>query len=161
MAKPKFIRNNWYGFDHAVVDKKFSGQLQFMNSFTINCEHYPVAVYKAKNPDYTKGHKKYMLLSKYKESFIVRGMTPQQITKEKFSSAIHCHDCNDMITSAMIHDYNQCSCKNVSIDGGKVYYRYLTRNKNYTIYPINLLTGEIILTREQKFNKKLNKLVNE
>lgn len=38
-------------------------------------------------------------------------------------NAIQCKFCNDIIESKYTHDFVQCSCKRVFVDGGKSYLR--------------------------------------
>jgi hypothetical protein len=133
----------YYGFDHKAVNKKFSGDLTFLNEFCVKGEYKPVAVYKAANPDTSKGHKRYMLLQLDSGGGLVRGMTEEEMDKERFQSGIHCKKCDDVIYSVNRHDMHSCSCKAVSIDGGKDYLRIGGKKEDYEIVKIDLLTDII------------------
>lgn len=39
-----------------------------------------------------------------------------------------CLECNDIIESTYRHDFVQCSCQNIFVDGGKDYFRSGARN---------------------------------
>lgn len=145
MTKTKFVRKNWYGFDHEAVNNQFGGELTFINSFNIGNEYHPVTIYKSKSPDVSKGHKKYMLLQTTNHGGLVRGLSAQQMTKERTRSAIQCFKCDEVVFSAMRHDYSKCSCGNVFIDGGKDYCRYgMTDLNSSEVVTIDLLTGKVI-----------------
>jgi hypothetical protein len=45
--------------------------------------------------------------------------------------AITCEKCGDTIFSRAQHDYHSCSCRAVSIDGGKQYLRVLWNEKEH------------------------------
>ena len=77
----KLVKPNWYGFDHEKVNEMFGGELTFLNDFCVNGEYSPSAVYRAANPDLSKGHKRYMLLTKSNDQFYVRGMDEQEIRR--------------------------------------------------------------------------------
>lgn len=140
----KLVKPNWYGFDHNQVDKHFSGGLTFVNDFCVNGEYAPCAVYRATNPDTSKGHKKYMLLSKNQGQFIVRGMDESTIGQFRYQDALHCGSCGDVIYSVNRHDFRSCSCGSVTIDGGREYTRVLTNtNADYSSVVVDLLTDAI------------------
>lgn len=135
---------NYYGFDHEAVNKKFTGGLTFMN--TISIEGTPCAVYKSKNPDTSKGHKKYMLLSTIKGTTYVSGMTPQRMMKYRFISGIQCLECDKILVSIGQHDYKTCGCPNdAMIDGGDCYMRSgaMDLNKVKSV-KVDLLTRKVL-----------------
>lgn len=39
------------------------------------------------------------------------------------SNKIRCKHCNDIIESKTVHDFKQCKCGSVFVDGGKQYLR--------------------------------------
>jgi|ERR1051325_2374008 hypothetical protein len=140
----KLVKPNWYGFDHAKVNQMFSGGLTFVNDFCVNGEYEPSAVYRAANPDTSKGHKRYMLLTKNNGQFYVRGMDEQQIEPFRYQDALHCCACGDVIYSVNRHDFRSCSCGNVSIDGGRDYTRTLFSSKApFEMAVVDLLTDAI------------------
>lgn len=164
----KMQRINWYGLDHTKINERFEGGLTFINSFCVLGEYDPVAVYKVKNPDRSKGHKDFLLLTirhipfnqlPDEKQLLIRGMTKQEINKEKFQMAIHCPDCDEVVFSVMRHDYRKCSCGKTGIDGGKDYSR---TNRPGNLLTLNLLSGRITELGkkygEKHENKKLSKV---
>lgn len=139
---PKLQIKNWYGFDEKAVNKKFTGNLTFINSFTINDEYMPVSVFKCAYPDKKKGHKKYVLIQTTDSGGLIRGMSAQDMRTEKYRAAIHCLNCDDVVFSAMRHDYSSCTCGATFADGGKDYFKYGSTT-NSKIVRVNLLTGKI------------------
>lgn len=126
---PIVIKRNWYGFDHDEVAKRFEGDLSFVNTFCVNGEYSPVAVYRAASPNVKKGHKKYMLLQTKgigpDTTGIIRGMTEEEMEKWRYQDALHCLNCNSVTYSINRHDMTDCYCKNHSekvwVDGGRDY----------------------------------------
>lgn len=141
----KLIKPNWYGFDHVKINEKFEGDLTFVNDFCVNGEYAPCAVYKAKKPNKKKGHKKYMLITKNGDSFIVRGMTSEEILKWRYQAAVHCLSCDAVVYSVNRHDFRSCSCGEVAIDGGKEYTKVSFKDKNnFNQVTVDLLTDDIL-----------------
>jgi hypothetical protein len=143
--KPKVKKTNWYGFDHKKVAKQFGGDLSFCNYFCVNGEYQPVAVYKAKNPDKSKGHKKFMLLQlQSNNQGLVRGMTTSEIKKWRYQDAVLCLKCNTIIYSIMRHHNESCECGAVSIDGAKDYTKLSYKERTaYLPVTLDLLTDKI------------------
>lgn len=142
---PSVPRINYYGFDHAKINVSLSGDLTFCNSFCVKDEYKPVAVYKAKNPDKSKGHKKYVLIHLDEGGGCIRGMTPNEIKPWRTQAAVHCHDCRDVIFSVNRHDFRSCTCGKVSIDGGKQYTKILYEPGHmYTQLTIDLISCKIV-----------------
>lgn len=133
---------NWYGFNHEKVAQQFGGELTYLRTFCVNGEYQPVAVYLAKNPDLTKGHKKYMLLQTVEKKGLVRGMTEKEMAPFRVQMAIHCEKCDEVVYSIMRHHMNACSCGNVFIDGGRDYVRASVGPKQKLV-SLDLITGEI------------------
>ena len=144
---PKLLQDNYYGFDHKKVAEKFGGDLSFCTYLCVNHEYSPVAVYKAKNPDKSKGHKKYMLLQldpNDTNKGIVRGMSQYEINRWRYQDAAVCLNCNTMIYSIMRHHNPLCECGAISIDGGKDYTKVNYKNLGDLQHVrLDLLTGKI------------------
>lgn len=145
MGTPKIKQVSWYGFDHKAVAKKFKGDLSFCAEFCVNGEYEPVAVYKAKKPNKSKGHKKYMLLQKRGNSGLVRGMDQKEINKWRYQEAINCLNCDTILYSINRHHYHGCGCdKEVTIDGGKDYTKIgCQEDSKYEMVTLDLLTGKV------------------
>lgn len=135
--KEKF---NYHGFEHNKVNEMFGGELTYIGTFCVNQEYEPVAVYRARKPDKSKGHKEFMLLQRNNRGGIVRGMTRYQLNKHRYQHGMQCTGCEDVIYSVMRHDYRECHCRNASIDGGKDYIRASGTGRGVTI---DLLTGKV------------------
>ena len=117
----KIPQINYYGLKHDIVNEMFEGDLTFMNTLSINGTAH--AIYKAKNPNKKKGHKKYMGLVVNGISGIVTGFTPKKLAEYRYRSVVQCLKCNEIIQSCSQHDYVNCSCGNAMIDGGDSYLR--------------------------------------
>lgn len=158
--KPKLEKYNgpnsyWYGFNHAKVNERFGGELTFCNEFCVRDEYKPVAVYKAANPDRSKGHKDYMLLQTTPEGGLVRGMTPEEIEPYRRQAGLWCHGCNEVIYSIMRHNYQKCKCKSIGVDGGKDYFKYSwEKNASFDSVEIDLLTNEVKVLKEKRTKAK-------
>lgn len=140
----QIIRNNFYNFNHEEVNKKFGGDLEFCNSFCVKDEYLPVTVYKCKNPNKEKGHKKYVLLQIDGTSLLVRGMTVAEIKPWRYQKAIHCLLCDEIIHSPYRHGMVSCSCNSVSADGGKEYTKVnYDKAGQYKMLTIDLIAGTI------------------
>jgi hypothetical protein len=140
----RILKDNYYGFNHDTVNKRFEGDLTFVNDFCVNDEYQPSAVYHAANPNVAKGHKEYVLLTKTHRGFVVRGMTAQEMEKFRYQDALHCLSCDDVIYSVNRHDYHPCSCGKVHIDGGREYTRYTFEpGAPFKLVTLDLLTDTV------------------
>lgn len=132
---------NYYGLEHEKINERFEGDLSYCGTFCVLGMYSPAAVYKAKNPNKKKGHKKYFLLWRQPGmSWIVSGMSDYGIKKERHQTGIWCPVCGDVIYSVNRHDYRSCECKSCFIDGGKDYTR---TNPESVIVEIDLITGKV------------------
>ena len=52
---------NWYGFSESQINKKFSGNLTYIGQ-VISGGGQSWAFYKCENPDFSKGHKEFVML---------------------------------------------------------------------------------------------------
>ena len=142
--------DTWYKFSTEKVKERFSGELSYVNTFCLNGEDEPVAVYLAANPDRSKGHKDYVLLqisinpTSKKTEALVRGLDFQDMDKHKIQTGIECKHCGDVIFSRARHDFCYCECNKVAIDGGKLYTRVIGDNKDYSYVNIDLLSQKVI-----------------
>jgi hypothetical protein len=143
------VRPNWYGLDHDLVNKKFEGDLSFVNEFTVLGEYNPSVVYRAARPNKIKGHKKYVLLTKSNDQWYVRGMSPQKMRQFRYQDAIHCLSCDDVIYSVMRHDFRSCTCGSVSIDGGRDYtsISYKPNSSYANIIPYRTVTLDLLYNK--------------
>lgn len=150
MSKSKVLKINYNGFDHTAVDKQFGGDLTFVNDFCILDEYAPVSVYRAANPDTSKGHKKYMLLQLHKGQGMVRGMDEEAMEQWRYQEAVHCLTCDYVVYSTTRHDMAPCGCTDsefvVAIDGGRDYTKIsFGRQACYELGQLDLLTDEFKL----------------
>jgi hypothetical protein len=128
----KLKKINWYGFNHEVVANRFK-DTEYVNTFCVLGEYYPVAVYRCLKPNRKKKHKDYLLLqiindpdsleygAKDKRVLIVRGMDQAQMNEFRYRDALHCKRCDDVIYSIYRHHMHSCSCNSVAVDGGDDY----------------------------------------
>jgi hypothetical protein len=140
----------YYGFDHKKVIKQLEGNLSFCNEFCILQEYCPTAIYKAKNPNKKKGHKKYVLLQitevAGQQNIMIRGMTSKQMSKERYQHAILCKICNTVLYSMYRHHMNSCGCSNATnVDGGKQYLKYGASDMSKVeVVTLDLITNKIV-----------------
>jgi hypothetical protein len=136
---------NYYCLDHSAVDKKFSGDLVYLGSWQLKGEDYTSAFYYVKNPDKSKGHKSFMLLSSINGNFFVRGKEFLEILPLSEYPTLECSFCKDIIYSPHRHTMVTCSCEKVCIDGGNSeYFRieadkpedYIYKVKNLLLYSL-------------------------
>lgn len=143
----KLAQENYYGLLHDKINERFSGDLTYVGDMCLEKSKVAVAVYHAKTPDTSKGHKEYMLLQVYtKSGGVVAGRSKEEIEKESIHSAVHCLICDTVMYSLNRHNFTQCKCENRAFaDGGKDYFRcgYKERaNTKFGTY--NVLTKEFI-----------------
>ena len=161
----KLIKRNYYGFDHKMVSEKFSGDLTYVNDFCLkgtNNGYVTVAVYHAKSPDRSKGHKEFMLLYSVYEPFMeksqyyVSGRELDQMKKESKVQGIWCKDCDSVIYSVNRHHFHKCGCANETfVDGGRDYTRYGGKSMtSIELVEINLLTDKIKKIVQPKRSQK-------
>ena len=150
---------NWYGFDHNKIAQRFVGNLKYLNTFCVNGEYSPVAVYlnqdflvPAKRKKMRKDFKKYVLIQMEStgrdggRGGIIRGMDQRKMNKNRYQEAIHCLQCGDVVYSVMRHDMRPCQCGSVSVDGGKDYTKVSFKKRDsYKLVLIDLLTNEIFV----------------
>lgn len=145
--------HNHYGFDFDQVCKNFEGDLKYLNTFCINGNYNPVAVFRNSKPNRKKDHKDFMLLwtipkggilnhieNKSKPDVIVSGINKKDIEKFRYQTGVFCPKCKEVIYSVFRHDYRHCSCGRCMIDGGKDYIRTNLAGK---MVKIDLLTDNI------------------
>lgn len=139
----KIKQVNYFGFDHNEVDKKFGGELTYIGDFCLNDTYQPVAVYKKNKPDRSKGHKRYMTLSKQ----YVGGMELEDLLKHTKHSAAHCLECDTVLYSVHRHHFHECNCNNeMFVDGGRDYLRIGAKDLSKVVTGIlDVLNDEFIL----------------
>lgn len=137
----KIPQVNYYSLNHKEVNKRFDGELTFMN--TISIEGTAWAIYKAKNPNKKKGHKKYMGLAVSQDTMLVTGFTPKEMSEYRNGIVAMCTDCNEILQSCSHHHYVTCSCDKAMIDGGDVYVRS-SANPQTKILKADLLECKIL-----------------
>jgi hypothetical protein len=136
---------NYYGLDHAAVNKKFTGELTYLRTFTIRGHHW--AVYKAANPNRELGHKDYMMLGcSGSGQWSVSGSTPEQMEIERYQDAVLCTSCDTVLYSINRHHYHKCGCSNETmVDGGKDYLRCGGYDMSKIIQvKLDLITGLLV-----------------
>lgn len=146
----KVKKVDFYCLDIDELKAKF-GDLVFVNTFCVLGEsEYPSAVYRLKNPDISRGYKEFLIISTHFEDVEyekVTWMTRKEINKEKFQVGVYCPKCKEVIHSTYQYDNGVCSCKYVSIDGGKEYAR---TNHPECLIGLNFVSGKTINLGEKK-----------
>lgn len=140
----KVLKQNYYGFKHEEVCKRFEGDLSFVNDFCIRGEYKPVAVYKAKTPNREKSHKDFMLLQLDGSQAWVRGIDKKEMQEFRYQQAVHCLECDSIVYSTMRHDMASCTCGSVAIDGGRDYTKISFKTGAlYKTVLLDLLTDKV------------------
>ena len=134
---------NYYGFNHEAVQKKFEGELKFINSIE-TYGYEPWAVYHNTKPNREKGHKDFFLLKTYvqtdgKKGLVISGISAEEFQKFRYVDAIRCDKCGDEVFSSFRHDYHSCKCGECFIDGGISYTKFGGPGK---LFRADLYTGK-------------------
>lgn len=69
------------------------------------------------------------------QSFVHHFLTEKRctlITRNILVNKVRCDKCGDEIESTHVHDFKQCSCENIFVDGGKEYLRRGGTLEHYT-----------------------------
>jgi hypothetical protein len=135
----KLLHPNYNGFDHVQVNKRFSGELTYLCDIDLGNPDNAWALYRAKKPNKSKGHKRYMALTAAGSCATVTGFTSIK-PEHKIRYGVACDKCKVIIYSACRHDYRKCLCGKVMIDGGNSYSRYF----GAALVKLNILTGKVI-----------------
>jgi hypothetical protein len=120
--------DSWFGFDHSAVKARFGGDPSFVAEFEIDGK--PWAVYHCPNPDRSKGHKDFLMLTLITDlngsrRAVVSGRDFSEMEKHRFQTGVLCKSCGSILYSRANHDYRICPCDNMSmVDGGRSYIRY-------------------------------------
>lgn len=136
----------YYNFDLERLNSLLEGDLSYVGTF--NVEDRVCEVFKAKKPNKKKGHRKYVLIYKENDSFMITGVTPYQMKKHRTQAAVECLNCNVVLYSLHRHDYHLCGCDNeVFVDGGRDYLRAGYKNKSqFRTLVIDLITKKEVNT---------------
>ena len=135
MTTPK--DDNYYQFDHDAVNKQFGGELTYLGTLPIGNSGDPWALYWAKSPDRTKGHKDIMMLMSHGPSYggNVSGRNVSELEGGKLHHTwVQCLKCQDYIVSQHRHDYKFCQCGACSIDGGMDYIKVGGNPGDYRVF---------------------------
>lgn len=152
MAKSYKVKEvNYFGLKHEEVCKKFEGDLTYIGDMCLNSGK-PVAVYRAKNPNTSKGHKEFMLLQVWDRQGIIAGMTREELKKHSKHQAMLCRACNTVLYSLQHHHYHTCGCENDTfVDGGKSYFRAGAMDLSKTVSgTYDILTKKFSKSRTKK-----------
>jgi hypothetical protein len=158
----KIKKEDWYGLNHEKVREKFEGNPVFLNYFCVKGNYQPSAVYHSLNPNREKGHKDYMLLTKFDEQWYVSGMSEKEMQKERYQDGILCLSCNTVLYSVNRHHFHKCGCENETfVDGGKDYMRYGAMDISKTeIVKLDLVSNEVLNRKTMKLLYKEKKKKN-
>lgn len=135
--------HNWHGFNTDVVCEHFEGDLTYLNTFCVNGNYNPVAVFRNANPNRDKDHKDFLLLFKSGYTVMTTGLNTDEMEKNRYQKGMYCPDCYEVIYSVNRHDYRKCKCGRCMVDGGKDYFR---SNMAGTVVVIDLLTDDVTAT---------------
>lgn len=141
MTTPK--DDNYYGFDHSLVNKQFGGELTYIGTLPLGNGNYPWALYLAKTPDREKGHKDIMMLMSHGngKGGNVSGRNLSELDGKITHTWLECLKCGDFVVSQHVHDYRTCQCGACSIDGGMDYVRVSGSPEDYRLILWDYLNG--------------------
>jgi len=60
-----------------------------------------------------------------------------------FSNKIKCNHCGDVIESRTVHEYVECSCGMVSVDGGHEYLKRGFTNSPNDLFDLSIVAVEV------------------
>lgn len=63
--------------------------------------------------------------------------------KRILSNKIKCNHCGDVIESKTVHDYKECSCGSVAVDGGRDYLRRNFKNSPADYHDLSVFVEEV------------------
>ncbi len=135
----KLESRNYYGLDPVAVNKKFSGNPQYLRDFEIAGHTW--AVFYCDSPDRSLGHKDYMMLGQSGSQWFVSGRDTEAMQRERYQDAIACLKCKTVIYSRHNHDMHSCECGAIAVDGGKSYTRISGSLQQALHLTLDLLTG--------------------
>jgi hypothetical protein len=133
--------DQYYGFVTARLDHFFEGGLTYCNTFCLDHQYEPYAVYKVAAPNLEKGHKDYLLLKVVEGKTWVNGKNIEDMEKWRYQNGLHCQICDEVIFSCYRHDFKHCKCEGCNVDGGKDYFKY--GGTNFKVVNIDLLEDRI------------------
>lgn len=141
MATPK--DDNYYHFDHALVNEKFKGDLTYIGTLPLGNTSHPWALYLAKNPARELGHKDIMMLMSLgaKRGGRVSGRNLSELGGKVTHTWLECLRCGDFVVSQHVHDNRTCQCGACSIDGGMDYVRVSGSPEDYRLILWDYLNG--------------------
>ena len=141
MPTPK--DDNYYGFDHAAVNKQFGGDLTYIGTLPLGNARRPWALYLANNPDRERGHKDIMMLMAHGngKGGQVSGRDLSDLNGQVRHTWLQCLKCQDYIVSQHVHDYTTCKCRACSIDGGMEYVKVSGNPEDYRLFVWDYLNG--------------------
>ena len=135
---------NWYGFKLDKAAERLGKNVKYLGTFCVRGQYKPSAVFYSPTPDLEKGHKPYPYFVIVDGTMYVAGMTAEEMEKERYQDGVYCKKCDDLIYSVMRHDFRECKCGDLFIDGGKEYTRFGYNNDSeYQFVKIDFLTGNL------------------
>lgn len=143
-GKFMFGKEEFFGFDHEKVIKKlkatrFIGEIP-MKDFA----DMPLAVYYSEKPSKKKGHKHYVGVYPHKGNVMLIGLDFAEFeTGLRYIYGLTCKHCKDHIYSAYRHDYAECKCGKIAVDGGRDYFKVVGNPEDYLPTRFDFITGTV------------------
>jgi len=132
---------NYHGINFDEVCNTLEGDLNYIGTMSINEQKNPVSVFRNINPDRSKGHKDFVLISRFDDKIYIQGMDMVDFEKNQYQTGIICQKCGEFIYSINRHDFRWCECGLCFVDGGRDYLR--TGGENYLPAVIDFINNEI------------------
>lgn len=134
--KPKLKKQNYSGFKHKVAIKALSAD-KFINYMSITNTYgrkQVCAVYYSSNPDLSKGHKPYPMLTNSNGQVFILGRELHELKKDSIHFGVLCTNCNTILVSLDRHNFHGCGCSaETFIDGGQEYFRCVSSDIAKTV----------------------------
>jgi hypothetical protein len=97
--------------------------------------------FKVFNPDRTKNHKDFLLVTSRKGVAVLAGIDNKEFEENlRYHKGKYCDSCKDVIYSSYRHDMAYCSCGDVFVDGG---FDYMRTSMTGTPVKIDFLTKKV------------------
>ena len=132
---------NYHGIIFDEVCNILEGDIKYIGTMSINEQKTPVSVFYSVKPNRSKGHKDFVLVSRFDDKIYVQGMDMKDFEKYQYQTGVICQKYGEFIYSIYRHDFRECECGSCFVDGGRDYLR--TGGKNYLPAKIDFINNEI------------------
>lgn len=136
---------------------------KFLGEFCVQGMYQPVAMYYSENPDKSKGHKQFpfIFVDPASNQTFIGALDKEEFEQYRYQNAVLCKKCDEVIYSKNRHDFHECSCRSVNVDGGRDYFKVgYYPDSIYEYVTIDFFTGEIIMPKLTFWKKLIKRVLN-